>query len=185
MCIRDRIYAVITDIGASGGYYIAAAAEKIYADKASAVGSIGVRIDSFGVVDAMKKLGIERRSITAGENKAILDPFLDENPQHREFIQHVVDDIHDQFISAVKLGRGDRLSGDENLFTGLFWSGEEAVTLGLVDQLASERTVARDILNVSRRVDFTRRQRPLERLLGEVRLQLGALVEAMMQPVIR
>ncbi len=179
------VYAVITDIGASGGYYIAAAAEKIYADRASAVGSIGVRLDSFGVVDAMQKLGIERRSITAGENKAILDPFLDVNPQHRVFIQQVVDDIHTQFITAVKQGRGDRLSDDENLFSGLFWSGTQAVTLGLVDELASVRTVARDVLGVSRSVDFTKRERPLERLLGEVRHQVVLTFESLLHPAVR
>lgn len=179
------VYAVIADVGASGGYYIAAAADKIYADKASAVGSIGVRLDSFGVVEAMKKLGIERRLITSGENKAILDPFLEENPQHRVLLQRVVDDIHKQFIEAVKRGRGDRLASDESLFTGLFWSGEEALRLGLVDELASDRVVARDVLGVSRRVDFTRRQRPLERLLGEVRQQVVSGLESLAQPLFR
>jgi len=109
------VYAVVADTCASGGYYIAAAADKIYADKASIVGSIGVRLDSFGLVDAIEKLGVERRLITSGENKALLDPFLPENPHHREHLQQVADTVHEQFIDAVKRGRGERLADDESL----------------------------------------------------------------------
>jgi len=178
------LHAVIADVGASGGYYIAAAADRIYADKASAVGSIGVRMDSFGAVEALKKLGIERRLITAGENKALLDPFLEEVPQHRAHLERVVADIHQQFIDAVKRGRGERLSEDDAIFSGLFWSGEEAMALGLVDELSSDRYVAREVLGVDRRVDFTLRQGPLEKLMGEVRLQAGLWLQGALQPVL-
>jgi len=176
------LHAVIADVGASGGYYIAAAADRIYADKASAVGSIGVRMDSFGAVEALKKLGIERRLITAGENKALLDPFLDEVPQHRAHLEGVVADIHQQFIDAVKRGRGERLSEDNAIFSGLFWSGEQALALGLVDELSSDRYVAREVLGVDRRVDFTLRQGPLERLMGEVRLQAELWLQSTLHP---
>ena len=178
------LHAVIADVGASGGYYIAAGADRIYADKASAVGSIGVRMDSFGAVEALKKLGIERRLITAGENKALLDPFLEEVPQHRAHLERVVEDIHQQFIAAVKQGRGERLSDDDAVFSGLFWSGKEALALGLVDELTSDREVARDVLGVEHRVDFTLRQGPLERLMGEVRLQAGLWLQSALHPVL-
>jgi len=162
------VHAVILDVCASGGYYIAAAADRIYADKASIVGSIGVRLDSFGAVEAMEKLGIERRLITAGENKALLDPFLPENPAHRQHLQTLADEVHEQFIASVKRGRGERLKEDNSLFSGLFWSGEEALRLGLVDALASERSVARDVIGAERRVDYTKREGLGERILGRI-----------------
>ena len=167
------VYAVITDVCASGGYYIAAAADRIYADKASVVGSIGVRMDSFGFVDALEKLGVERRLITSGENKALLDPFLPENPEHRAHLESVLGVIHQQFIDAVKRGRGERLQGGDELFSGLFWSGEEAVGLGLVDELASERQVATDVVGVKRRVDFTYREGLADKLLGQISQSIG------------
>lgn len=172
------VHAVIQDVCASGGYYIAAAADRIYADKASIVGSIGVRLDGFGVVDAMEKLGIERRLITSGENKALLDPFLPENPQHREHLQKVANNIHEQFIAAVKRGRGERLQQNDLLFTGLFWSGDEAVELGLVDQLSSERAVARDVIGEARRVDFTRRENLTDKILGRISLRVSEKITA-------
>lgn len=140
------MHVVISDLCASGGYYVAAAADKIYAAEASMVGSIGVRLDSFGVIDAMDKLGIERRTITAGEHKAILDPFAPQSPQEREHLQGMLDDVHQQFIDAVKEGRGERLANDPDLFSGLVWSGKQAKTLGLVDEFGDEHYVAREVV---------------------------------------
>lgn len=158
------LHAVITDICASGGYYIASAADKIYADKASIVGSIGVRMDNFGFVDAMQKLGVERRTLTAGENKALLDPFLPENEETKAHVQNMLGEIHQQFINAVKEGRGDRLdSSVEGLFSGLIWTGEAAVKNGLVDELASASYVAREVIGEETIVDYTVQEDILER----------------------
>ena len=158
------LYAVVTDICASGGYYIASAADKIYADKASIVGSIGVRMDNFGFVDAMQKLGIERRTLTAGENKALLDPFMPENEETKAHIQNMLGEIHQQFINAVKQGRGDRLDTSvEGLFSGLIWTGEAAVKNGLVDELASSSYVAREVIGEETIVDYTVQDDILER----------------------
>src|SRR5688500_8506261 len=121
------LYAVVEDIGASGGYYIAVAADRIYVDKASIVGSIGVLMDGFGFTGAMEKLGVERRLMTAGENKAILDPFSPQKPEEREFAQKMLNEIHQQFITVVREGRGERLKQDPKIFTGLFWTGEASV----------------------------------------------------------
>ncbi len=150
------LYAVVTDICASGGYYIASAADKIYADKASIVGSIGVRMDNFGFVDAMQKLGVERRTLTAGENKALLDPFLPENEKAKQHMQTMLTEIHQQFINSVKEGRGDRLDTSvEGLFSGLIWTGEAAVKIGLVDELASSSYVAREVIGEETIVNYT------------------------------
>ena len=158
------LYAVVTDICASGGYYIASAADKIYADKASIVGSIGVRMDNFGFVDAIEKLGIERRTLTAGENKALLDPFLPENEKTKVHMQTMLSEIHQQFINAVKEGRGDRLDTSvEGLFSGLIWTGETAVKNGLVDELASSSYVAREVIGEETIVDYTVQDDILER----------------------
>jgi len=158
------LYAVVSDICASGGYYIASAADKIYADKASIVGSIGVRMDNFGFVDAIEKLGIERRTLTAGDNKALLDPFLPEDENTRAHMQGLLDEIHQQFITSVKDGRGDRLKTDtEGLFSGLIWTGETAVEIGLVDELASTGRVAREIIGEDTIVDYTVKDDVFER----------------------
>lgn len=159
------VYAVITDICASGGYYIAAAADKIYADKASVVGSIGVLMNGFGFVQAMDKLGIERRLLTAGEHKGFLDPFSPLKPEDIEHIKNLLSDIHAQFINAVKSGRGKRLkSADEaELFSGLVWTGEQAVKLGLVDALGSASYVAREIIKAEKIRDFTQKPNYLDR----------------------
>ena len=158
------LYAVVTDICASGGYYIASAADKIYADKASIVGSIGVRMDNFGFVDAIDKLGIERRTLTAGENKALLDPFLPENEKAKAHMQTMLTEIHQQFIDAVKQGRGDRLdSSVDGVFSGLIWTGEAAVKFGLVDELASASHVAREVIGAETIVDYTLKEDILER----------------------
>jgi protease IV len=166
------LYAVIEDIGASGGYYIAAAAEKIYADKASIVGSIGVRMDSFGFVDAFKKLGIERRLLTAGENKGLFDPFLPEDKQDREHLQTMLNTVHQQFIQAVKSQRGDRLVGGSEIFSGLFWTGEKSVALGLVDELGNINYVAREVIGQEELRDFTKREDFFTRFLEEGSVQL-------------
>lgn len=167
------VYAVIQDICASGGYYIAAAADEIYADKASIVGSIGVRMDSFGFEKAIDKLGVERRLLTAGEHKGFLDPFL---PAQEEDIQHVqgmLDNIHQQFIDVVKEGRGDKLADDPKLFSGLIWSGEQALPLGLIDDLASTSKVARDIIGAEDIIDYTPRPSYLDRVAGQFGASVG------------
>jgi len=167
------LYAVITDICASGGYYIASAADKIYADKASIVGSIGVRMDNFGFVDAMQKLGIERRTLTAGKNKALLDPFLPVNEKATEHMQTMLSEIHQQFITSVKEGRGDRLDTSvEGLFSGLIWTGEAAVKNGLIDELASASYVAREVIGEEAIVDYTVQDDILQRFAD----RLGATV---------
>ena len=167
-------YVVITDVCASGGYYIASAADKIYADKASIVGSIGVRMDGFGFVDAMEKIGVERRLLTAGENKGFLDPF---RPQKEEDIKHVtalLSDIHQQFIDVVKKGRGDRLKDSPNLFSGYIWTGEQALAMGLVDELASSSQVAKNIIGAETIVDYT----PTEDLFETWTKKFGAALGA-------
>lgn len=152
------VYAVATDLCASGGYYVAVSADRIYADKASLVGSIGVRLDAFGFEQAMKDLGIERRLLTAGKNKGILDPFSPLPEDQRQFLQGVLDDLHRQFISVVKTGRGERLKGGDEVFSGLFWSGDQAVALGLVDGLGSSGYVARELIGAETLVDYTKKK---------------------------
>ena len=149
------IYAVIEDICASGGYYIAVAADKIFVDKASIVGSIGVLMNGFGFDKAIKNLGIERRLITSGENKAILDPFLPVQPKQKEFVQNLLREVHDQFIETVKKGRGSKLSLNPEIFSGLFWSGESAINLGLADGYGDIDLVAREIIGYEKIIDFT------------------------------
>jgi protease-4 len=151
------VHAVIQDLGASGGYYIAVGADKIYADKASVVGSIGVRMENFGFVDSLRKLGVERRLLTAGKYKGLIDPFLPVDPVAQTHIQGLLDTIHKQFIAAVKEGRGKRLKDDPTLFTGLVWTGDQALPLGLIDGLGDVRQVARDVMDEEHLVDFTRR----------------------------
>jgi len=158
------IYAVVEEMCASGAYYAAVAADKIYVDKASLIGSIGVIIDSFGFVGAMDKLGIERRAITAGENKDFLDPFAPLTPQQRDYAQKMIDEIHQQFIAAVKAGRGDRLKDSPELFSGLVWNGARGVDLGLADGLGSVGSVARDVIKADDVVDFTVKENIGERL---------------------
>ena len=158
-----KLYAVIMDIGASGGYYIASAADEIYADKASLVGSIGVISSGFGFVGAMDKLGVTRRTYTSGENKAFLDPFQAVDPDSAKLWQQSLDTIHLQFIDAVKTGRGDRLASNPDIFSGMVWSGEKAKALGLVDGLGSSGYVAREIVGAEDILDYTSRMTPLEK----------------------
>jgi len=163
------LYAVVTDICASGGYYIASAADKIYADKASIVGSIGVRMDNFGFVKAIDKIGVERRTLTAGENKALLDPFLPENEEAKTHMQSMLTEIHQQFIDSVKKGRGDRLDTTvEGLFSGLIWTGETAVNIGLVDELGSSSQVARDVFGEETIINYTVKQDIFERFAERI-----------------
>lgn len=164
------VYAVVTDMCASDGYYIASAADKIYVDKASMVGSIGVLMNGFGFVDGMEKLGVERRLLTAGEHKGIMHPFSPVKEEEREHMQQMLDKIHQQFIKAVKAGRGDRLKDDEKLFTGLFWTGEESIELGLADGLGSSSYVARELIGAEDIVDFT----PAEDLIERFAKRIGA-----------
>jgi protease-4 len=149
------MHAVVSDMAASGGYFVAVAADNIYANRSSIVGSIGVRMDGFGFVDAMKKYGVERRSLTAGENKAILDPFLPVKPAQKAHAVKMLDQVHQHFIEAVKLGRGDRIADAPDIYSGLFWSGEEAKQLGLVDEYGSLDTVARDVIGAENIVNYT------------------------------
>lgn len=158
------LYAVISDIGASGAYYIAAAADKIYADKASLIGSIGVVASGFGFVDTLEKLGIERRLYTSGAHKGFLDPFSDEKPEEVDFWKGVLSSTHQQFISKVIEGRGDRLKITDATFSGLIWNGEQALDMGLIDGLGSAGYVARDIVGAEEIVDFTPQPDPFERL---------------------
>ena len=149
------IYAVVEDICASGGYYIAVAADKIYVDKASIVGSIGVLMDGFGFTGTMQKLGVERRLMTAGENKAMLDPFSPVNPKHQVLAQNMLNQIHEQFIKVVRDGRGSRLKETPETFSGLFWSGETSVAMGLADGFGGSEYVAREVIKQEKIVDFT------------------------------
>jgi protease-4 len=168
------LYAVISDIGASGGYYIAAAADKIYASESSLVGSIGVTASGFGFVDAISKLGIERRNYTSGEHKSFLDPFSPAKEDETAFWQQVLDKTHQQFIKKVRDGRGDRLKETPEMFSGLIWNGEQALGLGLIDGMASPGQVARDVVGVEDIVDFTPQKNPFDSLVHKMGASAGA-----------
>jgi protease-4 len=150
-----KVYAVIKELGASAAYYVSVAADEIYSDKASLVGSIGVTASSFGFVDLMNKLGVERRNFTSGEHKSFLDPFSPLKEDEKEFWEKALTSTHQQFINVVKEGRGDRLVDNPDLFTGLIWTGEQALDLGLIDGLASPGKVARDIIGEEKIIDYT------------------------------
>jgi len=158
------VYAVVEESCASAAYYIAAATDRIFVDKASIVGSIGVLMDGFGFTGLMDKLGVERRLMTAGENKGFLDPFSPQTEKHRVFAQQMLDQVHRQFIDVVKAGRGKRLKETPELFSGLFWTGQQAVELGLADQLGNLDFVAREVVKAEELVDYTRRENVAERL---------------------
>jgi protease IV len=149
------LYAVVQDLCASGGYYIAVAADRIYVDKASLVGSIGVIMGGFGFVGTLDKLGMERRAYTSGENKDFLDPFVPENPEHRAHAQKMLAEIHEQFIKVVRQGRGQRLKETPETFSGLVWTGEKSIELGLADALGSTEYVAREVIKAEKIVDYT------------------------------
>jgi len=165
------LYAVVEDVCASGGYYVAAAADKIFVDKASLVGSIGVLIDSFGFTGAMEKLGIERRLLTAGENKGFLDPFSPQDAKQREHAQVLLREIHKQFIEVVRRGRGTRLKETPEMFTGLMWTGSQSVRLGLADGFGTVGSVARDVIKAERIVEFTIKENIAERFAKRLRAE--------------
>ncbi len=176
--LRDKhdkpLYVVVEETCASAAYYIAAAADQIYVDKASVVGSIGVLMDGFGFTGLMDKLGVERRLMTAGANKGFLDPFSPQSEAHRAHAQKLLDHIHAQFIEVVKDGRGERLKETPDLFSGLFWSGEQAIELGLADHLGSLDYVAREVIKAEEIVDYTRRENVAERLAKRFGASVGA-----------
>lgn len=162
------LYAVVDDICASGGYYVAAGADKIFVDKASIVGSIGVLMDGFGFTETMQKLGVERRLLTAGENKGFLDPFSPVDPEQQAFARQMLEEIHGQFIAVVREGRGKRLKETSETFSGLVWSGEKSIQLGLADAFGSVESVARDVIKAEDIVDYTQRPGLAERLAGRL-----------------
>lgn len=172
------LYVVVDDICASGGYYIAAAGDKIFVDKASLVGSIGVLMDGFGFTEGMKKLGVERRLLTAGENKGFLDPFSPIQPNQEMHAKLMLEEIHQQFINIVRKGRGKRLKETPDMFSGLVWSGARSIELGLADALGSLDTVARDVLKVENIVDFT----PQEGLADRLARRIGTAMGDAMRP---
>ena len=167
------VYAVVEETCASAAYYIAVGADQIFVDKASVVGSIGVLMDGFGFTGLMDKLGVERRLITAGENKGFLDPFSPQTEKQRVFAQAVLDQIHQQFILVVKEGRGKRLKETSETFSGLFWTGQQAVQMGLADQLGNLDFVAREVVKAEELVDYTRRDNLVERLVKRFGTSIG------------
>ena len=171
---NKKVYAVVEEICASGAYYIAVAADEIYVDKASLVGSIGVLMDGFGFTGLMDKLGVERRLLTAGEHKGMLDPFSPQSEKERAFAKAMIDQVHRQFIDVVKAGRGDRLKETPETFSGLFWNGEEAVKMGLADHIGSLDHVARDVIKAEDIVDYTPKENVAERLAKRFGAAVGA-----------
>ena len=170
---QKKVYAVVEEVCASGAYYVAVAADEIYVDKASIVGSIGVLMDGFGFNGLMDKLGIERRLLTAGDNKGMLDPFTAQNPKQRAYAQAMIDQIHQQFIQVVRDGRGKRLKESPDTFSGLFWNGEEAVKLGLADKFGSLDFVAREVIKAEEVIDYTPRENVAEKLAKRFGASIG------------
>ena len=170
---KKPVYAVVEETCASAAYYIAVAADQIYVDKASIVGSIGVLMDGFGFTGLMEKLGVERRLMTAGENKGFMDPFSPQTEKHRAFTQGMLNQIHQQFIAVVKKGRGERLKETPDTFTGLFWSGQQAVELGLVDKIGTLDYVAREVVKAPNLIDYTKRDNVAEKLAKRFGASIG------------
>jgi protease-4 len=178
------IYAVVEDLCASGGYYIAAAADRIYVDKASIIGSIGVIMDGWGFTGTMEKLGVERRLMVSGDNKAFLDPFSPVNPKQKEYAQSMIDQIHQQFIDSVKKGRGKRLKENADMFSGLVWTGAKSVDLGLSDGFGSVDYVAREVIKAEDIVDFTQKENLAERFAKRFGAAMGtALTRVLSEPL--
>ncbi|MFO1218941.1 MAG: S49 family peptidase [Burkholderiaceae bacterium] len=171
---KKPVYAVVEEMCASGAYYIAVAADEIYVDKASLVGSIGVLMDGFGFAGTMDKLGVERRLLTAGENKGMLDPFSPQNEKHKAYAQAMIDQIHQQFIKVVKDGRGARLKESPDTFSGLFWNGEDAVRQGLVDKFGNLDYVAREVVKAEEVIDYTPKENVAERLAKRFGAAVGS-----------
>jgi protease IV len=184
---KKPIYAVVEETCASAAYYIAVAADAIYVDKASIVGSIGVLMDGFGFTGLMEKLGVERRLMTAGDNKGFLDPFSPQTEPQKQHAQAMLNQIHKQFIDTVKAGRGKKLKETPDMFSGLFWSGQQAIELGLADSLGNLDTVARDVIKAEDLVDYTRRENVAERLAKRFGAAIGegALKAAKALPELR
>lgn len=173
------VYTVVSDICASGCYYIASASDKIFVNQASLIGSIGVLMDGFGFVNVMEKLGVERRLLTAGAHKAMLDPFSPPKEEETRYMQGLLDQVHQQFIGAVKAGRGDRLKDMPELFSGLVWTGEEGVKLGVADAFGSDDYVAKEIIGVGNKVDFTQQEQLLDRIAGKLGASFGQAIGSM------
>jgi len=171
---KKPLYVVVEEMCASGGYYIAAAADKIYVNKASIVGSIGVLMDGFGFTGLMDKVGVERRLLTAGENKGFLDPFSAQNPKQKEYAQQMLNEIHQQFIDVVRKGRGQRLKETPETFSGLFWTGSKAVEMGLADGFGTVDSVARDVIKAEDLVDYTQTEGLPERVLKKFGVAVGS-----------
>ena len=184
---KKPIYAVVEETCASAAYYIASGTDKIFVDKASIVGSIGVLMDGFGFTGLLDKLGIERRLMTAGENKGFMDPFSPQTEKQREFAQSMLNQIHQQFIDVVKQGRGNRLKETPEVFSGLFWTGQQAVSMGLADQLGSLEMVAREIVKAEEIIDYTRRENVAERLVKRFGASIGTSMAHTLKtmPVVR
>jgi protease IV len=170
---NKKVYAVVEEICASGAYYIAVAADEVYVDKASLVGSIGVLMDGFGFTGTMEKLGVERRLLTAGENKGMLDPFSPQNEKQTAYAKAMIDQIHQQFIAVVKEGRGARLKANADTFSGLFWNGEEAIKLGLVDKVGNLDFVAREVVKAEEIIDYTTHDNLAERFAKRFGAAIG------------
>lgn len=178
-----KLYAVITDMGASGAYFIASAADKIYVNPGSLVGSIGVIMQGFGVEGLMQKLGVENRTLTAGEHKAILSPFEAIKPEEKEHVKRLLEQVHQQFITAVKQGRGQRLSADNpDIFSGLFWTGQQAVELGLADGFGSVDSVARTVVGAEELVDYTKTLDPFSEFVRRLGASMGSAAVAKLAP---
>ncbi|WDZ97819.1 S49 family peptidase [Herbaspirillum sp. WKF16] len=171
---KKPIYVVVEEVCASGGYYIAAAADRIYVNKASLIGSVGVLMDGFGFTGLMDKLGVERRLLTAGENKSFLDPFSPQSAKQREYAQAMLEEIHQQFIEVVRQGRGTRLKETPETFSGLVWTGSKAVELGLADGYGTVDSVARDVVKAEDVVDYTQTENLSERVLKKFGVAFGA-----------
>jgi protease-4 len=171
---KKPVYVVVDEICASGGYYIAAAADQIYVNKASIVGSVGVLMDGFGFTGTMEKLGVERRLMTAGENKGFLDPFSPQSDKHKAHAQAMLNEIHQQFIAVVRAGRGKRLKETPETFSGLYWSGAKAVEMGLADGLGTVESVARDVVKAEDIVDYTAHENLPERVLKKFGAAVGS-----------
>ena len=171
---KKKVYAVVEEMCASGAYYIAVAADEIYVDKASIVGSIGVLMDGFGFTGLMDKLGVERRLLTAGANKGMLDPFSPQNEKHSAYAKAMIEQIHQQFIMVVKAGRGGRLKETPETFSGLFWNGEEAVRMGLADKVGNVDYVAREVIKAEEIIDYTPKDNVAERLAKRFGAAMGA-----------
>lgn len=176
-----KVYAVIGDVGASGAYYIAAAADYIYADKASMVGSIGVIGSGFGFTELMEKVGVERRSYTAGSNKDFLDPFQEQKPAQTQRFKAILNEVHEQFVYVVKEGRGQRLEDHPDIFTGAVWNGATAVNMGLVDGLGSVYSVARDVIGISELETYRPTMTPMEELLEQMGAQANLRLQTWLQ----